>query len=711
MDWIFTSLFWYVELFLLGIIFFPVVKYFFADFTDQGYAFSKTIAIVVLSYTAFFLATVRALPFSQFSLFALIFLYGGLSILFSKYKKRRNQKLNFKLIIFEEILFLFSFLFLTYIRGQEPSIHGLEKFMDFGFMNSILRSQYFPPLDIWYSGSPINYYYFGHITGALLIKLTGIKPAIGYNLILATILAQGMIMTFSLTSNIINAFKKIDFKNTLFFGLIGAFIVNLGGNLHTIYLFTKGYPNESPVPFWQIMSWVYAPAKYWYPNATRFIPFTIHEFPSYSYVVADLHGHVFDIPFVLLTLTILLMIFLKKSKFQPPNSRRNPKFEFKNLFRVWNLEFRVSAIIGFMTAVHYMTNAFDGPIYMLVSFTIYALIFGLGSRFLLISFLTISFFFLFSLPFSLNFAPFVSGIGVNCSPKFLTSLVKLGPFLFEKDKCQISPIWMMFVLWGAFWVNLGLFALVTKKLEDNKHLLKFILALFTIGTIFIIIPEFFYIKDIYPAHFRANTLFKLGYQSFIMMGIASTVAMYFILTSKIRLAWLYKMISLAVLTLIFLYPFQAFPSYYGGLNKKVELDGSSWMKSGLAADHEIIDYLNKNVQDQPVILEAQGDSYTDYERVSAYTGLPTVAGWWVHEWLWRGSADVVGKRIPDVAAIYESQDVRETTRLIDKYQVKYIVVSNLEREKYKNLNKDKLERIGQKIFESSDGFGALYQVN
>ena len=35
------------------------------------------------------------------------------------------------------------------------------------------------------------------------------------------------------------------------------------------------------------------------------------------------------------------------------------------------------------------------------------------------------------------------------------------------------------------------------------------------------------------------------------------------------------------------------------------------------------------------VLEANGDSYSGYERVSAMTGLPTVLGWYVHEWLWR----------------------------------------------------------------------------
>lgn len=114
---------------------------------------------------------------------------------------------------------------------------------------------------------------------------------------------------------------------------------------------------------------------------------------------------------------------------------------------------------------------------------------------------------------------------------------------------------------------------------------------------------------------------------------------------------------------------------------------------------------------QPVILEAQGDSYTDYERISAYTGLPTVAGWWVHEWLWRGSPEIVGTRIPDVIAIYESPDLAQTKALLTKYNVKYVVVSYFEKSKYRNIREDKFNQIGKKIFESKNKNGAIYQVN
>ena len=145
--------------------------------------------------------------------------------------------------------------------------------------------------------------------------------------------------------------------------------------------------------------------------------------------------------------------------------------------------------------------------------------------------------------------------------------------------------------------------------------------------------------------------------------------------------------------------------------KPVELDGSKWLNLSYSEDKQIIDYLNKNISGQPVVLEAQGDSYTDYQRISAYTGLPTIAGWWVHEWLWRGSSDIVGDIIPDIVNIYESDNIQLTKKLIKKYDVKYVVVSGLEKEKYPNLNKDKFNKIGKIIFKTDNNLGALYQVN
>jgi len=359
-----------------------------------------------------------------------------------------------------------------------------------------------------------------------------------------------------------------------------------------------------------------------------------------------------------------------------------------------------------------MTNAFDGPIYILLTIVIMTIVYGFGKQLLINTIILLSSFLIFSLPFSLNFEPFVSGIGVNCSADFLVNLHKVGPFLFEKGNCQISPAWMLFVLWGFFWICFGLFLSTMGRARSAPTTIKqYIFILFSFGTFLIIIPEFFYIKDIYPQHFRANTMFKLGYQAFMMMGIASAFTIYLISLKKSLFQLLGKTIFTFFFFFVFIYPFYAFPSYFGKFDRPVVLDGEDWMKTSLPADKEIVDYINRHIDGQPNILEAQGDSYTDYERISAFTGLPTVAGWWVHEWLWRGSADVVGHKIPDVVTLYESGDLVKTRQLLNQYRIKYVVVSNMEKEKYKNLNEKKFSQLGRKIFQTADGVGALYQVD
>lgn len=723
MEWILFSLKWYFPLLIISIIFLPLTQRIFKKFPfDNGYAFSKVIAILFLSYSVFTAGVFKILPFNRECLFLLLSVFALINYLIIKVNKERVKKI-YLIIIFEELLFLVSLIFWTFIRGQEPSIHGLEKFMDFGFINSILRSKYFPPKDIWLAGNSINYYYFGHLTAAVLIKLTKIKAAIGYNLILSSIFALSITQVFSLVANITATYAE-KVKNKLkfaVFGLIGSFIVNLGGNLHTIYLFTSGYPNEKPIPFWKILS-TYNPTKYWYPNATRFIPFTIHEFPIYSYIVADLHGHVFDIPFVLLTLAILFKFF---TSFRNENKKEENKTNFLN--SIYNSLsdkkcLTTTVFLGFLTATHYMTNAFDGPIYILLIIILFFIIFRLSYKLIINLLILFISFLLFSIPFSINFSPFVSAIGVNCAADFLTKIGKIGPFIFEKGNCQTSLFWMLIVLWGFFWINFILFLIVDllrnrKKSKDlllnqtQKNVNRFILVLFSFGTALLIIPEFFYIKDIYPAHFRANTMFKLGYQAFIIMGIASAYTFYKIKLLKKTKGFVLSFIFIFFFSLTALYPFLATPSYYGMLKKPVELDGTKWLNQTYPEDKQIIDYLNKNVSDQPVVLEAQGDSYTDYQRISAYTGLPTIAGWWVHEWLWRGSSDVVGIIIPDIVNIYESDDIQLTKKLIKKYNVKYVVVSGLEKEKYLNLNENKFNKIGKNIFKTDNSLGALYQVN
>ena len=46
--------------------------------------------------------------------------------------------------------------------------YGTEKFMDYGFMEAMMRSTTLPARDLWYSEGTINYYYGGQYFAVFL---------------------------------------------------------------------------------------------------------------------------------------------------------------------------------------------------------------------------------------------------------------------------------------------------------------------------------------------------------------------------------------------------------------------------------------------------------------------------------------------------------------------------------------------------------------
>lgn len=703
---IFFILKWFLAFLAIGIAFLPLTFSIFENFKDKGYIFSKIIGLAFISYFIFIVGLLKIVKFSEASVLFSLILFFILNYSLYIYYKRGNPllviKKNIKIFFVEEVIFFIALGFWVFVRSNLPEINGLEKFMDFGFLNSILRSDYFPPKDMWYAPLPINYYYFGHLMTAVLTKLSFIPSFISYNLMLATLFALTFTASLSLAINIfVNA--KFSIKSNLS-GLFAAIFVSFGGNLTTIYAFFKAYvPADNPVPFWQLPFLPFSfPNGFWYPNATRFIPFTIHEFPLYSFVVSDLHGHVLDIPFVLLVIASSFSIFINK--------------------RITKLNL---VFLSFILSIMYMTNAWDGFIYLLLIllFFIFFYLYKIGKKIffagenlyeLLKNFLTVVLGFIaFSVPFSLNFKPFVSGIGILCAPSFLTNLEKIGPFIFEANHCQKSPIWQLVLLYGFFYFLVVSFIVFIKFKKDYKLSKSdiFILILIFLSSLLLIIPEFIYIKDIYPLHYRANTMFKLSYEAFILLSICSSYILIKLLNSiknKIIL-FIFFLSSLLLISLNLTYPFFAVGSYYRNLTNYQSLNGIKYLAALYPDDYKLINWINKNIKGQPVILEASGDSYTDYARISANTGLPTVIGWSVHEWLWRGTYDIVAPRIEDVKTLYTGGDINLTKILLTRYQVFYVVVSLLEKEKYPNLNENNFKKLGKIVYKNNSA--TLYKIN
>jgi uncharacterized membrane protein len=665
---------WWLMFFVVGLAGFPLIWTLFNKFTDLGYAFSKSFSLLIISYITFIFGILKIAPFSRFILIFILVIYFVVNIfLLKKYKSKifNDLRKSARIIVLQEILFILGLVFWSYVRAHQPDIRGLEKFMDFGFINSILRSKYLPPADMWFAGESINYYWYGHFIVAVATKLSGIKSSVTYNLMLATVLGLSLTGVFSIISTLISKLSKaISLRKIAFFALLSAILLNFGGNFHTPVYVLKNGAN-----------------KYWYPDATRFIGYnpetedkTIHEFPLYSYVVSDLHAHLINLPFVILYIALLWKLINDFEKRKVSTVQITP--------------------LGFVLGIFFMTNAWDFANYSLLTavlFTIFLLIkkgfnikvitrvIKIGLPMILIALLTV-------LPFILNFKSLAEGVKLVHSR---------------------TPLWQLAVLWGfPLLLTLGFLTSIGKKIKSIKLTDIFVLSLMATSWILIIMPEVIFVKDIYIAsHYRANTMFKLTYQSFVMSYLSSGYIIYRLISST-------KGVWFKVLTLLFFavvifsllsYPSFAVNSYYGDLKTYKSLDGVSWVKTQLPDRYESISWLNRNVDGQPVVLEAPGDSYTDFNVVSSYTGLPTISGWFVHEWLWRGDSSFPQKRVSDISQVYTSKDINITKALLNKYKVKYIIVGSQERQKFSNLHEAKFNQVGSVVFSSQTS--RIYKIN
>jgi uncharacterized membrane protein len=122
------------------------------------------------------------------------------------------------------------------------------------------------------------------------------------------------------------------------------------------------------------------------------------------------------------------------------------------------------------------------------------------------------------------------------------------------------------------------------------------------------------------------------------------------------------------------------------------LDGMTYMNyaqyydghmMNLSEDYRAIRWMQDNVQGSPVIVEANCSEYRWCTRFTIYTGLPGVVGWNWHQRQQRGLAAAdVQQRVDAIDMFYTLSDIELARTFLAKYQVKYIVVGQLEHNIY-----------------------------
>ena len=669
-----------------------------------------------------------------------------------------------------EAVFLLFLVGWTLIAAQVPAINHTEKPMDFGFLNVLIGASSYPPEDFWLSGHPVNYYHFGHLAMSALTKLSTLPSNISYNLAMPLIPALAAVAVYGLMYNLIRLAGATRIKAGLF-SLAGPLFVGVISNLVGILEFVRTRGWASP-GFWEWVGikdlrgaggggGFFPDHLNWWWRDTRVIDtvvdgrsldYTITEFPFFSFLLGDLHAHVMALPFLALALGLTLNLLLAKGHVGFAWLRRNP----------WEC-----AVLALSIGALGFVNTWDIPTFSVLFLGALLLVAlrrreaGLGSALMgvaVVGLPVLAAAILLYLPFYLNLESQAAGILPlrEVSTRPLHFLLIWGLFLAVTAAVLVRQLWSLpevgrraevflsislaaavlpFLIWAVVVMPLEAFdngtrsalTLAGSRLAKLLPLMAIVglavysalvraragptplvysLVLTALGFYLLMGAELFYVEDFFPL--RMNTVFKLYYQAWLLLAVASAFGVYYWFSRPLpklpalRLgdyAWVILVSALVIFSLY--YPVGAALDRIKSSPDPATLDGLVHVKKYAPDEYKAILQLRDEAP-RGVLVEAVGSSYSDYGRVASSTGFPSVLNWPGHEAQWRGSHLPLAGREEDVTAIYQSADPSELAALLDKYNVRYVYLGARERGKYGPIDEQRFLRYMQVYFRSGN---------
>ncbi len=211
---------------------------------------------------------------------------------------------------------------------------------------------------------------------------------------------------------------------------------------------------------------------------------------------------------------------------------------------------------------------------------------------------------------------------------------------------------------------------------------NFILLLILGGMVLTLVPEFVFLRDLFG--YRINTIFKFYYQAWLMWSVAAaygTISIFRNFDSPGRYA-VFAGMMLSMFMALF-YPVISIQSKTNNFSREggLTLDGGEFFYNYTPLDADAAKWLRD--ASPGVIAEAVGGSYSSsHARMATYSGKPNVLGWDFHEIQWRGGGELVMPRKEDLAVLYCTHNWEIAKAILEKYQVRYLVVGDVEYSTY-----------------------------
>ncbi len=693
---------WYLALQACALAAWPLAARALEPFEDRGWAAAKSLGIVALAWLAWATGMLTPVPFTRLTLAGGLLVLAGGAWGFQRRAGRasllawlRQSRLQ---ILAWETVFLGAFAFFALLRAYDPAIAGTEKPMDMAFLNGFIVAPRLPTEDTWLSGYGVPYYYFGYLTYATLAKLSGTAPGTAYNLAAASVPALAMVGLSAAAWSLGRAARLRPGFALLGAVLAGAWTI-FAGNLSAPLelLVTRGVLPLSVGQALHVKQFgeglvpgVWPPPGAWWWRASRVIPNVqpdgIDEVPFFSAFLSDLHPHFMALPLEALVLALAVAHVASWGKtLVSPWTQGVAMVSLGALLvtntwdvaAFWLLYVAAGWLAGGGTrARRRLALAMGGPVGALVLFA----------------------------PYFVGYTGPPLGIGVVGERTPIGSfLVLFGPqlslvaafALWLRWRAGDRTGWLVTLVGVA--LGLALAAAGQATLGVLVALLGFVVPTPTapealsagevlaagLGTLAVAIllgVELIYLSDTFGT--RMNTVFKLHYNAWLLLGLAAGAGTAIVAAHGQRARWPMLLLAAVALGVGVVYPVSAVQTRLatrppGGLT----LDGLAFLPPDeLGAIRWLRDQARQ--RGRPTIAEAVGGQYTSAARMATYSGAVSVLGWAGHEQQWRGSLVELARREADLQLLYSGGEPAAVREVLARYGVRFVVVGDLERQKY-----------------------------
>jgi YYY domain-containing protein len=620
------------------------------------------------------------------------------------------------MLLAQEAVFALVFVLWALVRAHDPSADHTEQPMDLMFVTASTVSPTLPLPDPWLAGYPVSYYYFGHWLVALLGRLAALPPEAAYTLGQATWYGLLALGCFGLVSNLVRVHAPaVRPRRAVAAGVLGAASVALAGNLQGLLDVAQraGVSLEALASGRARHNFSPPSEHWWWWRSSRVLADVgpdgahlevIDEVPAFSYVLGDDHPHVLAQPFVALALALALNRFLARGR---PGATE------------------AALLVAVVAAVAFVNTADLPAVAVLVLAATWAAAHREGA----------------SLRTAVAAAIGLGlGLAVLLAPFLLTAQGQVQGLL--PNAIHPTPLWQLVLMFGSLLpgllllldpatradrrtlaiavglcvlLPLGAVAAILALAGDARALaiergardpwslvavgvlvgvlaarlwsrsggpsVRAAWAAAALGGGLVLAPELVYLHDGFGT--RMNTVFKLYYQAWLLLGLAAAFALATAWDDASRVRrWVARAGSVAAGAGLLFTAAAAWDVTRGFSSPAPSFDA---LASVPADERAAIDWVRANLAPGTRVLQSVGRSYAPEEaRLSVATGRPTLLGWDGHELQWRGRAfgAMAAGRGEAAQAVYASGDRGALLAALDAWQVRYVFVGPAERRRY-----------------------------